>query len=45
MTIAWTVLRRTPEAPRAAVHPVTLLVLLLVQGTYDWFLYRGFPGF
>lgn len=43
MTVAWAVLRRTPDAPRAAVHPVTLMLLLTVQAAYGYYALRGFP--
>ena len=42
MTAAWGVLRRTPRAPRWAVHPITLIVLLALQAAFD-FEHRG-PG-
>lgn len=42
--VAWAVLRRVPDAPRAAVHPVTLLLLLSVQAAYNYVMLRGFPG-
>jgi hypothetical protein len=38
---AWIALRRTPDAPRAAVHPVTLLLLLLLQGGFNYWQARG----
>jgi len=44
MIIAWVVLRRTADAPRVAVHPVALLLLLAVQAAFDYFQLRGFPG-
>lgn len=34
-TIGWLVLRRSAEAPRWAVHPVTLLLLFALQGAFD----------
>lgn len=40
---AWVVLRRSLDAPRTAVHPATLLLLLTVQAAYDYFQLRGFP--
>jgi hypothetical protein len=36
MTIAWALLRRTPEAPRWAVHPLTLVALLAGQAAFDY---------
>lgn len=36
MTVAWAMLRRTPQAPRWAAHPLTLALLLLVQATFDF---------
>jgi hypothetical protein len=35
MTAAWVLLRRTPNAPRWATHPMSLVVLLLAQATFD----------
>jgi hypothetical protein len=35
MVIAWALLRRTPNAPRWATHPLTLIVLVLLQGAFD----------
>ncbi|CAN5562910.1 hypothetical protein BH09GEM1_BH09GEM1_24280 [soil metagenome] len=35
MTVAWAILRRTPQAPRWAAHPIALVVLLLIQVAYD----------
>ena len=35
MTVGWVILRRSPEAPRWAVHPVSLVVLLAIQGGFD----------
>jgi len=32
---AWVLLRRTPNAPRWGTHPLTLVVLLLVQASFD----------
>lgn len=38
MVFAWATLRRTPDAPRAAVHPAALVLLLALQGGMDlWF--------
>ena len=34
-TVGWLVLRRSAQAPRWAVHPVTLLVLLTIQAAFD----------
>ena len=45
MTIAWAMLRRSPSAPRWAVHPVTLGVMIAVQGGFDLWHYGKFgPG-
>ncbi|CAN5914972.1 hypothetical protein BH11GEM1_BH11GEM1_00420 [soil metagenome] len=33
--LGWLVLRRSAEAPRWAVHPVTLLALLTMQAAFD----------
>jgi hypothetical protein len=35
MTVAWMLLRRTTGAPRWGTHPLTLLILLLLQATFD----------
>ncbi len=35
MSVAWAVLRRTPQAPRWATHPLALVVLVLVQAAFD----------
>ncbi|MEO8621184.1 MAG: metal-dependent hydrolase [bacterium] len=35
MTIAWWVLRRSRNPPPWAVHPVTLVLLLVLQGSFD----------
>ena len=32
---AWALLRRTPQAPRWARHPLTLVVLVLLQAAFD----------
>jgi hypothetical protein len=32
---AWMLLRRTPQAPRWATHPITLVVLMLAQASFD----------
>jgi hypothetical protein len=38
VVIGWIVLRRTPSAPRAAVHPAARVVLLAAQAGMDlWF--------
>ena len=38
VVLAWITLRRTKDAPRAAVHPAALLVLLTLQAGMDiWF--------
>ena len=34
MTIAWVILRRTPQAPRWAVHPLMLAFLIAVQAAF-----------
>ena len=40
--VGWTVLRRSTDAPRAAVHPASLVLLLLIQGGMDyWFHHLG----
>lgn len=44
MTFAWVVLRRTPDAPRVAVHPATLIALIGMQAAYDYFVLRGGLG-
>lgn len=37
-TTGWLLLRRTADAPRAAVHPAALALLLTIQGGMDlWF--------
>lgn len=35
MTAGWLVLRGSPDAPRWAVHPVALALLIAVQGTFE----------
>ena len=35
MSVAWVILRRTPQAPRWATHPGALMLLLLVQAAFD----------
>ena len=35
MTLGWFLLRRSPNAPWWAVHPVTLALLIAAQGTFD----------
>lgn len=35
MTAAWMLLRRTPQAPRWATHPIALVVLLSAQAAFD----------
>jgi len=42
MTLAWVILRRSPSAPRWAVHPVTLGVLVTIQAAFDIWQYRMF---
>lgn len=38
VVLAWITLRRTKDAPRAAVHPVALVLLLALQAGMDvWF--------
>ena len=44
MTLAWVILRRSPSAPRWAVHPVTLGVLVTIQAAFDIWQYRMFGG-
>lgn len=39
-TIGWAVLRRSEDAPRAAVHPLALVALLAIQGGLDWWFAR-----
>lgn len=35
MSVAWTMLRRSPQPPRWAAHPVTLVVLVLGQAVFN----------
>ena len=35
MTVGWVILRRSPSAPRLAVHPVTLGMLIALQAAFD----------
>ena len=46
MAVAWAILRRTSAAPRWAVHPATLIVLVLTQAAFDAWHFRitGHPG-
>jgi hypothetical protein len=44
MTVAWVMLRRSPSAPRWAVHPVTLGVLVTIQAAVDIWQHRTFGG-
>ncbi len=42
MTAGWLLLRRSPNAPRWAVHPLTLVMLWVLQGIFDfWLRTRG----
>ncbi|MDQ2664478.1 MAG: hypothetical protein M3Z05_00530 [Gemmatimonadota bacterium] len=43
MTAAWVILRRTPQAPRWAVHPIALVLLVLVQAAFDAWQHGGWP--
>ena len=42
MTIAWVILRRSPNAPRWAIHPVTLGVLIVTQAVFNLWNYGMF---
>jgi hypothetical protein len=42
MTAAWVLLRRMPNAPRWGTHPLTLLLLILLQAAFDAF--QRWPG-